>query len=169
MERNLPRFPNKSQAILPSTTARTRRAPDLRRPDGSLAGIPDRPEITHAATPARSGPSSRLPSLRADRPGDSFSQLSTINSHPVPRQPADSFSLRMTTRTPRAGLLRRMVPGPLQCCWGCRVQCLVSVPSPFTARLWCGGRDKWCPLKTTPTGRPQSPRFLVKGRRARNK
>jgi hypothetical protein len=25
---------------------------------------------------------------------------------------------------------------------------------PFTARLGCGGRDKWCPLKTTPTGRP---------------
>ena len=25
---------------------------------------------------------------------------------------------------------------------------------PFTARLGCGGRNKWCPLKITPTGRP---------------
>ena len=60
-------------------------------PPSSLAHIPDRAEFPHAATTARSGPSSRSPSLRAVRPGDAFTQLSTINSQPVPRQPADSL------------------------------------------------------------------------------
>jgi hypothetical protein len=97
-------------------------------------------------------------------------QLSAINPQPQERQPADSLAVRMTTRTPQFLLSAfRSLLSP-----GCTVVVLVvfilvSVPSPFTARLWCGDRDKWCPLKTTPTGRPQSPRFLVKGRRARNK
>ena len=141
---------------------------------GSLATIPDQAEFPHAATTARIGPSSRSPRPRTVRPGDAVTQRSTINPRPVPRQPADSLPVRLTTRTPRAGLLRRMVPSqPLHCCWGCRVQCLVSVIFALHRAVPTGGRA-WFLLKATSTGRPigrcrRHPRFLVKGRRARNK
>ena len=39
---------------------------------------------------------------------------------------------------------------------------LVSVPSPFTARFWCGGRDKWFP-PTQP--QPTVPRRQINHRR----
>ena len=56
---------------------------------------------------------------------------------------------------------------PLRCCC-CRVQSCFS-PFALHCAASCGGRDKWFLLKATSTGRPQSPRFSVKGRRARNK
>jgi len=46
---------------------------------------------------------------------------------------------------------------------------LVSVIFALHARLGCGGRDKWCPLKITPTGRPHVAALFVKGKEARNK
>jgi len=43
---------------------------------------------------------------------------------------------------------------------------LVSVIFALHCAAWCGGRDKWFLLKATSTGRPQSPRFSVKGQRS---
>ena len=53
--------------------------------------------------------------------------------------------MRLTTRTPQDFCFLLAL-----CLRVCTVVVvvvfiLVSVPSPFTARLWCGGRDKWCP------------------------
>ncbi|MEI6393820.1 MAG: hypothetical protein WCT12_22300 [Verrucomicrobiota bacterium] len=59
-------------------------------PPGSLAAITDRAGFSHAATTARNEPSSRLPRLRAVRPG-AASRTDQQNSHPprscTPRTP----------------------------------------------------------------------------------
>ena len=98
-------------------------------PSSSLAPIPGQ-HRKHPTPPL--GPRiSDFGFLPARRAGAAFTQLSTLNPQPVPRQPADSLAMRPTTRTPQF-LLSAFRFSVLSGCnvVGVVVFILVPVPSP---------------------------------------